>query len=178
MQTNANQCKNDLFEEIEFQEIGEKTSEFGEFQQKNAFPVRVIEWEIPSLGETVKKEAKKFRVRRLAVWIGQAIAYVLVIIISLVLQLVWFFVCILWMALSVLFMSLFEGLSGGFMSGHGYRHSYQTRQRQDIDWRDIPTGWDAKGQAYVRKKMKERDRQRQGHVNNVNVNVNVNIENH
>ena len=172
MQNRSKAVKNDLFEEIDFQEIEEKAPEFGEFQQQNAFPARVIEWEIPHLGETVKKEAKKFRIRPAAVWIGQAIAHGVVLIISLVLQLVWFFVQIFFAALSGLFISLSEG----FLSGHGHRHV--PKQRQDIDWRDIPTGWDAKGQAYVRRKLKERDRQRQGHVNNVNVNVNVNIENH
>lgn len=178
MQNNAKQCKNDLFEDIEFQEIEEKPPEFGEFQQENAFPARVIEWEIPHLGKTAKKEARKFRVYPIAVWIGHAIAYVLVILLSLAGQLAWFFVQIFFAALSGLFMSLSEG----FMSGHGYgqRHTYRPRQRQDIDPLDVPTGWDAKGQAYVRKKMRERERQRQrqGHVNNVNVNVNVNIENH
>ena len=171
MQNDAKQCKNDLFEDIEFQEIEEKASEFGEFQQENAFPALVIEWEIPHLGKTAKKEARKFRVYPIAVWIGHGIAYVLVILLSLAGQLVWFFVQIFFAALSGLLMSLSEG----FLSGHGHRHV--PKQRQDIDWRDIPTGWDAKGQAYVRRKLKERDRQRQRQVNNVNVNVNVNIEN-
>lgn len=172
MQNTANHRKNGLFEDIDFQEIQENPPEFGEFQQENAFPARIIEWEIPHLGKTAKKEARKFRVYPIAVQTGHAIAYVLVILLSLAGQLVWFFVQIFFAALSGLFMSLSEG----FLSGHGHRHI--PRQRQDIDWRDIPTGWDAKGQAYVRRKLKERDRQRQGHVNNVNVNVNVNIENH
>ena len=167
MQNTANDRKNDLFEELDFQEIEEKAPEFGEFQQENAFPARVIEWEIPHLGETAKKEARKFRIYPAAVWIGQAIGYVLIVSISFVGQLVWFFVLVLLHVLSGIFMAI-ENLYMSVGQRHGQRHG------QDIDWRDVPTGWDRKGAGYVRK-MEQRDGkgQQSGHTNNVNINVNI-----
>ena len=167
MQNRSKAVKNDLFEDIEFQEIEEKAPEFGEFQQQNAFPARVMEWEIPHLGETVKKEAKKFRIWPAAVWIGQTIGYVLIVSISFVGQLVWFLVLVFINVLSGMAMAI-ESLS---MSG-GQRQG--NRQRQDIDWRDVPTGWDAKGQKYVRKiEQRYSKGQQSGHTNNVNINVNI-----
>lgn len=171
MQTNANQCKNDLFEEIEFQEIGEKSSKFGEFYGSGHTPDRVVEWKIPEFRKTLKENSAKFRIYPFAIKTGRAIGYVLAFVLSVFGQALWFVVLVSVSVLKVVLQSLF---------GQGYvrRQRHKDKQRQDIDWRDLPTGWDAKGQAYVRKKMKERDRQRQGKVNSVNVNVNVDIENH
>ena len=163
MQNRTKPYKNDLFEDIEFQEIEEKASESLEFGAQSHLPARVIEWEIPHLGETAKKEARKFRIYPAAVWIGQAIGYVLIVSISFVGQLVWFFVLVLLHVLSGIFMAI-ENL---YMSV-GQRHG------QDIDWRDVPTGWDAKGQNYVRKMEQRHGKgQQSGHTNNVNINVNI-----
>ena len=168
MMAYANQCKNDLFEEIEFEEFGEKSSEIGEFIESGHPPVRVVEWKFPEFRKTLRENSAKFRIYPFAIKTGRAIGDVLVFVLSVFGQALWFVVLVSVSVLAAFLQSLF-GQSG-------QRH--RDIKRQDIDWRDIPAGWDAKGQAYVRKQMKERDRQRQGHVNNVNVNVNVNIENH
>ena len=171
MQNRTKPYKNDLFEAIEFQEIEEKASESLEFGAQSHLPARVIEWEIPNLGETAKKEARKFRIWPAAVWIGQAIGNVLIVSISFVGQLVWFFVLVLLHVLSGIFMAI-ENLYMSAGQRHGQRQG--NRQRQDIDWRDVPTGWDAKGQKYVRKiEQRYSKGQQSGHTNNVNINVNI-----
>lgn len=180
MQNRSKPFKNSLFEDIEYEEIAEKGKKFADSWPDNSLPARTMEWEIPRLSETVKKEAKKFRIYPAAVWAGQAIGHGSVLILSLVLQLVWFFVLVFWAALSGLFMSFEDVLSGRF--GHGQRHGLEDWIRQGqrqgreswSDWRDMPTGCEG-GQTHVRR---QENRTRQGHVNNVNVNVNVNIENH
>ena len=168
MQNDAKQCKNDLFEDIEFQEIEEKAPEFGEFQQQNAFPARVIEWEIPHLGETVKKEAKKFRIWPAAVWTGRAIGYVLIVSISFAGQLVWFLVLVFINVLSGMAMAIESLLEPG--------HRTRSYRQEDMAWRDRDIYDNDWGAGHYVQPQKKPDRQRQGHTNNIN--VNINIENH
>ena len=161
MQNRTKPYKNDLFEALEFEEIGEKGAEFGEFSAKDGLPARVVEWQIPNLGETAKKEARKFRIHPFAVRTGQAIAYVLIRTVSFVGQVLWNLALVLVFVLASVLQAIFgQGHRSGQRQGH--------RHRQDIDWRDVPTGWEAKGR-HVRTS-------RQGQQNNIN--ITVNIENH
>ena len=161
MQNRIKPYKNDLFEALEFEEICEKGAEFGEFSSQKNLPARVVEWQIPNLGETAKKEARKFRIHPFAVRTGQAIAYVLILTMSFVGQVLWILVLVLVFVLASVLQTVFG-------QGHSARQRQGQGQRQDIDWRDVPTGWEAKGR-HVRTG-------RQGQQNNIN--ITVNIENH
>lgn len=161
MQNNAKQCKNDLFEEILFEDVGEKASKFDEFSADHPLPERIVEWEVPYLAETIEKEARKFRVYPYAIKSGQTIAYILVMSVSFAGQVVWF----LFLVLVSVLASVLEAVFG---QGHGagQRHSRRQGHGQGIDWRDVPTGQGQTSEHHVRQSG-------QGHKNNVHVHVNI-----
>ena len=156
MQNRIKSYKNDLFEEIEFQEIEEKSSKFGEFGEQSSPPARMVAWGIPSVGETLEKEARKFKIYPIAIKIGQTIAYVLIILLSAFGQVIWFIVQAVVSVLVHVLAPLF-----------GQRHvPHVHRQGQTTDWRDVPTGQSRKGSNHVCKDS-------QGHQTKIDIHINV-----